>query len=358
MLSEMVEVVRANVYIGALLVLAGTLVLAVVLDLGVIRPLLKLARRTKTVLDDQLLSVARRPVFFTVLLVGLHEALSRLPMSDSLGWSSRAVLITVGVLLWTLALAKSGKILLEKLALSHDERAVLQPTTLPLFNLAGKIVIYGGAAYGLFLAWEVNVTAWLASAGIVGLAVGFAAKDTLSNLFAGIFIMADGPYRIGDFIILGSGERGRVTDIGMRTTRILTRDDVEIVIPNSLMGNSMVVNETAGPYPKERVRVDVGVAYGSDIDHVRRVLLDVAAESDNVVDDPSPRVRLRALGESSLDFQLLGWIDEPVLRGRTIDELLTLIYKRFNEEGIKIPFPQRDVWLQNPDSSKPDPEIS
>ena len=94
------------------------------------------------------------------------------------------------------------------------------------------------------------MTAWLASAGVVGIAVGFAAKDTLANLFSGVFILADAPYKIGDYIVLdATGMRGKVTQIGLRSTRLITRDDVEVTIPNSIMGNSQVINQSGGSTP-------------------------------------------------------------------------------------------------------------
>ena len=91
-----------------------------------------------------------------------------------------------------------------------------------------KTVVVGGAIYLIFQFWGINVTAWLASAGIIGIAIGFAAKDTLANFFAGIFILADTPYNLGDYINLDTGERGKVVHVGLRTTRLLTRDDVEV----------------------------------------------------------------------------------------------------------------------------------
>jgi MscS family membrane protein len=206
-------------------------------------------------------------------------------------------------------------------------------------------VVVGAAVYVVMAAWEIDVSAWLASAGIVGIAVGFAARDTLANLFAGIFILADAPYKLGDFIVLDSGERGRVTDIGIRSTRLLTRDDIEITLPNAVIANAKIANETGGPYKKTRVRATVGVAYGSDIDHVREVLQGVLAECEYVEPYPEPQVRFREMGDSALVFQVRGWVAEPVLVGRTIDALNTAIYKRFAETGIEIPFPQRVVHL-------------
>jgi len=105
---------------------------------------------------------------------------------------------------------------------------------------------------------------------------------------------------------------------------------------------------------KRRLKVPVGVAYGSDVDRVRELLLEIAEEEELFCADPAPRVRFRALGESSLDFELMGWIPHPELRGRATDAVLTAIYKRFVAEGVEIPFPQRDLWVKEwPGSRNP-----
>ncbi|MBT8099281.1 MAG: mechanosensitive ion channel family protein, partial [Gammaproteobacteria bacterium] len=208
------------------------------------------------------------------------------------------------------------------------------------------IALFALAIYFAFLAWDIELTAWLASAGIVGLALGLAARDTLSNVFAGVSIVADAPYKTGDFIILDTGERGVVTQIGLRSTRLLTRDDVEITIPNGILGNSKIINEAGGPSEKHRIRIAVGVAYGSDIDHVIATLEKVAADHDEICTDPAPRVRFRRFGDSSLDFELLCWIDRPVNRGRLHHELNCAVYKAFIAGNIEIPFPQRDLHVR------------
>ena len=161
-----------------------------------------------------------------------------------------------------------------------------------------------------------------------------------------MFILADAPYRIGDFIILDSGERGRVTHIGLRSTRLLTRDDIEVTVPNAVMGNTKIINETAGPHEKERIRIKIACAYGSDIEQVKKVLFETAVQHDGICSHPEPRVRFRAFGPSGLELELLGWIDEPVLRGRITDALNTEVYRRFNEEKIEIPYMKQDVYIK------------
>ena len=152
---------------------------------------------------------------------------------------------------------------------------------------------------------------------------------------------------MGDFIILDTGERGMVTHIGLRSTRLLTRDDIEITIPNGVIGNAKIINEAGGPSSKHRVRIPVGVAYGSDIDHVIETLAGVAGSHEEVCKMPEPRVRFRTFGTSSLDFELLCWIDKPVNRGRVIHELNCAVYKAFGRERIEIPFPQHDLHVRS-----------
>tara|TARA_A100001015_G_C14690909_1_gene594433 strand:+ start:26 stop:631 length:606 start_codon:yes stop_codon:yes gene_type:complete len=200
------------------------------------------------------------------------------------------------------------------------------------------------------LSWGIDVTAWVASAGILSVVIGFAAKDTLGNLFAGIFIMADSPYKEGDYINLDTGERGFVRNIGIRSTRILTRDAVEITIPNSVIATSKIINESGGFSEEERIRITVDVAYGTKIDEAKHIMYQIALDSENVCKDPKPVVRFRTFGESGLTLQLLAWIEKPESRGRVIDELSTLIYESFNREKIEIPFPQRTVHIKKTDS--------
>jgi MscS family membrane protein len=344
-MHEVMDLIRSRSDLSVLVIVAGTLLGGLIVDQVTSRVLLRLTAKTRTQLDDEIVAAVRKPLFVSVLMLGAWCTTWRLAAQPIWAGRIKTGLLTLAILMWAAAGMRIGKAVLTLVANRVGEHRYVQPRTLPLFDITVRTVIVGGAAYGMLVAWDVDVTAWLASAGILGIAIGFAAKDTLANLFSGIFILADAPYKIGDYVVLASGERGRVTDIGIRSTRILTRDDIQIIIPNAAIAAATIVNETGGPHAKERVRVDVGVAYGSDIDKVRATLLEIAQQASLVCADPAPRVRFRALGESSLDFQLLGWIEEPALRGQAIDELLTTIYKRFQVEGIVIPFPQRDVHL-------------
>jgi small-conductance mechanosensitive channel len=290
--------------------------------------------------------IIQAPIFYTILMVGLSMATLLLPVSDVIKGNFDSFFETINLIILTIFFVRLSKIILELVSNDDSKLKIISIQTLPLFENLVVTVIIVISVYMIFQNWGIDMTAWLASAGVVGVAIGFASKDTLNNFISGIFILSDAPYKIGDFIVLDSGERGEVTDIGIRSTRLLTRDDVELTIPNSIMGNTKVVNESGGPYEKYRIRITLGVAYGSDVDHVREILMGVAASHQGVCHFPEARVRFRAFGASSLDFELLCWVDKPMLRGRMTDELLTTIYKKFQLNEIEIPYTKQDIYIK------------
>ena len=302
--------------------------------------------KTETTIDDELVKLMHRPVFMVVLLIGLGMAVVQAGFLGAALGPTLAILKTLGIVFLAVFAIRASNVILEALSRNRDRFPLIQSRTLPLFYNITLLIVIGAALYFLCLAWEINPSAWLASAGIIGLALSFAAKDSLANLFAGAFILADAPYKIGDFIVLDSGERGKVTHIGLRSTRMLTRDDVEITVPNAVMGNSKITNESGGPHVKERIRIRVGIAYGTDIDRVEELLLGIAVSHPEITEDPEPKVRFKDFGDSALLVELRGWISEPVLRGRVSHMLRKEIYKCFLAEGIEIPYPKLDVSLQ------------
>ncbi len=311
------------------------------------RSMTKLVAKTSSSADDRLVEYLARPLVLTTVTLAMMLAVSAYRLPQGIHDAALSILATILLISWLRAGFRTARIMLELLASNHHRFDIVQERTIPVFDMTVKILLAGLGAYIFLLIWSINPTAWLASAGVIGIAVGFAARDTLANLFSGIAIIVDAPYKIGDFIVIDSGERGKVTNVGMRSTRLLTRDDVEVTIPNGVIANAKIVNESGGPWVKHRIRIPVGVAYGSDVDEVCRVLEDTATSHPEVVKQPAPRVRMRAFGNSSLDFELLAWIDHPVLRGRIRHDLLKDIYKAFNQQGIEIPFPQTDLHIRS-----------
>lgn len=343
--QQLAELIGPNLYLQAAIIAAIFIMAGKIADWIISGIIGRIAKRSTNNFDNQLVSLVHRPVFLSFVLLGLALATKRIGLPDAPEFITVGILKTIAIFVWYSTLSKLLGLIVKALGRKSDSE-VLQTGMLSLLHNVMKIILVALTVYFIFIAWNIDVTAWLASAGIVGLALSFAAKDTLSNLFAGVSIIMDAPYKTGDFIILESGERGVVTDIGLRSTRILTRDDVEITIPNGIIGNGKIINEAGGPSEKHRIRVAVGVAYGTDIDHVIATLENVAADNADVVADPAPRVRFRQFGDSSLNFELLGWIAQPVDRGRVTHELNCAIYKAFRDSGIEIPFPQRDLHVR------------
>ncbi len=340
------EQVQSIPFLGfILLVILGYLVAKI----GVMvfsKSLSQITKRTQSHVDDQLISILQKPFFLTLFFFFLGMALKTVGMPQGIESTLIRILASILALTWMMRGFKILNLLLGSLSKFKGKYEMIQPKTIPLFDLIGKILLIAVGSYALLIIWGINPTAWLASAGVIGIAVGFAAKDTLANLFSGFFIIADTPYKVGDFINLDSGERGMVTQVGMRSTRILTRDDVEITVPNNVIGNAKIINESSGQSEKTRIRIKVGAAYGTDANQVCEVLVSVAGAHEEVVKEPEPRVRFRSFGASSLDFELLVWIAQPVLRGRISHELNMQVYAAFNAAGIEIPYAKQDVYIK------------
>ena len=318
--------------------------LAKLVDLFIDKILRRLANQTTWKFDEKLIDFLHTPVYWSVFAIGVTHALSLQPLPSFWDFVLPNTIKSITLLIWLVTCLKvitflSSQEIFTQVAsekIGNDLVSILRKLIKILFAVAG--------IYWILSVWEVNLTPLFASAGIAGIAVAMAAKDSLANFFGGITLFMDKTYKVGDYVIIDGVDRGEVVELGIRSTRILTRDDVLITIPNSILANSKIINESA-PIPRFRIRVPVGVAYGSDVEHVEKILLQVAKDRDHIIQDPAPRVRMRTFGNSSLDFELLLWVKDPREKGLQIHNLLKDIYKAFDRENIVIPFPQLDIHL-------------
>lgn len=319
-------------------------ILAKAADLFIDRLLIRLANRTHWEADDRIIKIIHRPICWSIFLLGLMHALMIAPLPP-LPWKMVLpnIIKTLILMVWWVSLIREITAmnennmgwLLEKIDKTHFYM---------IKNISRIVILFTGILWGLVI-WKVNLTPLFASAGIIGIAIALAAKDTLANFFGGITLFVDAAYKVGDYIILESGERGEVVEVGIRSTKIKTRDDILITIPNSIMSTTKIINQSA-PEPRYRIRIDVGVGYDSDLRQVEKVLIGVAAENQALASKPQPRVRVRSFAESAIQFQLLVWVQDPRHRGRETHNLLKMIHIAFQEHGIEIPFPQRDVRVK------------
>ncbi len=329
---------------GIIIVLA--VALAIVLRILILPLLKKMTQKTGSTIDDKVVDIVTPAILRTVVLMGVNYAVRDFVDDASLNYWIAGVVMTLLVMMWGKVSLSVNTSVCTQLSVDAERFSWIQPSTLPLVQFVFRVIIVAVQAYLILSAWEISLSSWLASAGVMGIAVGFAAKDTLANFIAGIFILVDAPYRVGQYIVIDGTTRGVVTDIGMRSTRLVTRDNVEVTVPNAVIGNAKIVNESSGPSLRMRVRVNVSVAYGSDVDQVRELLLGCVEGMANVIDVTKASVRFKLMGDSGLHFQVRVWVNHPVHRGRVVDGLNTRIYKALQEAGIEIPFPQQDIHIK------------
>jgi small-conductance mechanosensitive channel len=325
------------------------LALIVVVSLGVARLIQvggdvlirRVTRRIDGEVDDIVLRGVHPAGYVTVVLVGAYLAREPIGLSGALDVGFTATVLSAITLVWTVTLLRVGRKASQALVESADR---VDQSVVPIFQNVWTLLVAGVGGFLLLTYWRIDVTPLLASAGVLGIIVGLAARDTIANFFGSIALYFDGTYKVGDYIVLETGERGRVEDISIRSTVVRTRDDVLVTIPNSRLNSATIVNESV-PERERRIRIPVGVAYGSDLDRVEETLLSVAENESLVLEQPTPRVRVRGFGDSAVDLELLCWIRDPVLRGRASHLLNKGVYAAFDEAGVGIPYPQRDLHI-------------
>ncbi|WP_277555330.1 mechanosensitive ion channel family protein [Halobaculum limi] len=329
---------------AAAVVVAVSLGAALLAEFVVLRAAQRFVTRTETKLDEIVLAELRVPLVASFALAGvflltrLDGVVAAVPVSErALEAFFGDPALTLVVVLWAWALNETvnrGVDYLQESGARYDFA--------PVFSNVWTLVVAVGTVGTVLYIWEIDVTPLLAGAGIAGIAVGFAAKDTVANFFGGVALYFDDTYRVGDFIELDSGETGTVVKVGVRSTTLLTRDEVMVTVPNSVLNATKVINQSA-PSRRRRVRVPVGVAYGTDLDELEELLVDIALSESLVLDSPKPRCRFRRFGDSALEYELLCWVAAPTRRAKATHRLNRAIHDRFAEAGIEIPYPQREI---------------
>jgi small-conductance mechanosensitive channel len=348
--SRVTGIMMEQRILGALAIMAVFAILAILIDFVIHRIVNYISKKSKVDIDHTFIAIIHRPAWIIILLIGALMSVMWLNLDQRSNFIVNAIIKTLLILTGAVGLGRLMKSICHQWWVKRRQGQQI----IHMFENVGRVLVLLAAVALLLLVWKIEISPLLASAGIVGLAVALAARDTLANFFGGINIFLDKPFSTGDYIILESGERGEVVDIGVRSTLIRTRDDEQISIPNSIVANTKIINESA-PEPRYRVRIKVGVAYNSNLEQVEAALLKVADSNQSIAHDPEARVRLRAFGDSSLEFELLCWAKTPADRGRVIHELNSAIFEKFKEMDISIPFPQRDIYMHPLQTDPVDP---
>ena len=338
--SRITGIMMEQRLLGAVVIMALFAILAVLVDFFIHRIVNFIRKRSNVDIDNTFIGSIHRPAWIVLVLIGALLSATWLKLDPRINYIVNAILKTLLIIVFAVGVGRLMKNLCHQWWTKRRQGQQI----IHMFENVGRVLVLLTAAALLLLVWKIDISPLLASAGIVGLAAALAARDTLANFFGGINIFLDKPFTTGDYIILESGERGEVVEIGVRSTLIRTRDDEQISIPNAIVANTKIINESA-PEPRYRVRIKVGVAYNSNLEGVEAAMLEVAYSNQSISQVPEPRVRFRAFGDSSLEFELLCWAKTPADRGRVIHELNLAIFSEFQKRKISIPFPQRDVYM-------------
>jgi len=309
--------------------------------------------KTETDLDEKVSRLLTGPVVILVFFFGAIESLRVLDFIP--GELVRHLMFTYKMLVAIIAVYlcyKIFRVVFVPVALDLTKRRKQQvdKSLFTLLESVGAVIILVLGFFWVLTVAGVNVTVFLAGLGVAGLVLAFAMQDTLSNYFSGLHLMLDKPFDIGDTIEM-NGEFMTVLRIGMRSTRLYNIFDHEIeIVPNNLLANQMISNVTK-PDTEYRVSVEVGVAYGSPIAKVKEILLEAVTSNEEVVideGDKRPRINFVDFGDSALMFRARFFVKDVLEQWRVQTAVREHIDRRFREEGITIPFPQRTLSILPP----------
>ncbi len=347
------ELVETLISLGILL---GSYLAARALSFLFTRVLARLARRTATGLDDRLVATLGRPITATLFLVGVWAAVRRLPAPAWFVNRLETALFVAAVLLFALLGLRSFRAFLGWYATESRPAREGGPVQefAPLLSRVATVFVGAVAIITILQRFGVSVSSLLVSLGVGSLAIGLAAQDTLSNMFAGFTLMLDRPFRVGDRVQLASGETGDVEVIGMRSTRLRTLDETMLVVPNSLLVKDRLVNMTQ-PTRRLTTRVEVGVAYGTDLREAKRLMHAAALASPLLDPEREPVVMVTRFADFAVNLLLVFWVRDYMDLGLARGQVHEEIDRRFREAGIEIPFPVRRVIQEG--APEPGPRV-
>lgn len=316
----------------------------------VVDPLAHLfTRRTDSELDDILLRILRLPIFVLIVLIGSVSSIEILDLPGDIiaNLEMTFQIVLIMIFAWIAYKIYDEVIIYLAKQYSKNTETELDDAMIPIMEKLGMIIIPLIAIMAIFSIMGYDLTVLLVGAGFLGIVIGLAAQSTLANFFAGMQMLVERPFKVGDSILLDNGNHGEIVHLGLRATEILdTNNDYIIVIPNDKMANNPIVN-VMRPGKELTIAVAVGVAYGSDIELVKQLMCDAAMDIPNSVKGKQPRVRLSDFTDSSINMKIFIDIDDANARWKAASDFRERLYAKFAEKGIEIPFPQTVVHLKD-----------
>lgn len=346
----MVELMK---FIIPLIILAGAYLLSFVVNF-ILGKAVHLAKKTATTLDDEILMNTKNPIRILFLFLGVYFGIRHYnPNTTLFNMHFSQYFIIIGIVLGAYIVSNiiGSFFRWYSREIASSEKKNVDNTLLKFLSRFSIIIIYVIALIIILSRLGVEIAPLVAGLGIAGLAIALALQDTLSNLFSAVYITADKPVKIGDYIELDTNIRGYVEDVGWRSTRIRTLGNNKIIMPNSKLANSIITNYDESNHEMS-VRVSMGVSYSSDLEKVEKTTIDVAKKIQQTVEGAvkthEPFIRYNEFGDSSINFTVIMRAKQYSYQFIIIHEFIKAVKERYDKEGISIPFPQRDIWIKKP----------
>ncbi len=229
--------------------------------------------------------------------------------------------------------------------ISSKTSTVLDDTLFPVLRKAGAVVIYFVAATVILGRFQVNLTGFLATAGVASLAIAFGAQETLANIIAGISILIDRSFHIGERVELNDGLIGDVVEIGLRSTRIMSLDQRLIIVPNKEVAGSRLINWSQ-PNPATRVKLKIGVGMDEDLERVKKIIVDVCKSNPDLSPKVDPVVIATGFGPYYIEILIIATVDDCRVAGLATDKLVIGLQEAFKREKVSLPYPIQDILLR------------
>lgn len=347
MVLELLNKITTNKYVHSIIIILVFFALSELFVFVSQKILLRITKKTKTNIDDLIVDKTNKPISIILLLIGIRLAIiPHAIRADLLGIIENAIyaliiaIITyIVIVIFDILIINWGQNFALKTKSRIDDQIVV------LFQRFSRIIISFVGLIFILDVWGIKVGPLLASLGIAGVAVAFALQNTLGNIFGGISLIVDRSVTVDDFIKLDDGTEGIVIDIGLRSTKIRSGDGDLIILPNGKLADSKIYNYHK-PLPTTRVVIEFGVNYGSDVENVKKIIMNEINEIKLALKEPAPQVVFYELGDFALKFKAFFWIGSIEKKLEAKEAAVTAIYSALSKNKIGIPFPTRTVYLK------------
>jgi len=336
-----------NMYIQSVSILVFFFIGAKLITFIVEKYLLKLTAKTKTEVDDLLVEKTHGPISLLFFLIGVKLALIPLKLEEGVKVILHRLDSTLSILVLLYALIVIMDILISawvKRKARKKEKEV-DHSVIKLGERTSRVIILIIGFLFILKVWNIELGPLLASLGILGVAVAFGLQNTLGNIFGGVSLLLDRSIKVGDIVKIDTDTYGQVIDVGLRATRVRSWDNEVVIIPNGKLAGVNIKNYVL-PNPAARIIVPFSVAYGSNVDKIKKIVLKEIKKLDTLDKNKEPSVMFLEMGDSALKFKAFVWLRSYKDRFSTKERLNCAIYNALKKNRVNIPFPQIDVHVK------------